>query len=55
MTPIKCIEYETRDKSDIGLYKVYCFYPAGVWDEYKRTYTEAVEAYPFDEYEWVEI
>jgi hypothetical protein len=55
MTLIKYIGYETRDKSDTGLYKVFCFYPDGVWDEYKRTYSEAVEAYPFDEYAWVEI
>ena len=26
-----------------------------MWDEYKRSYEEAVKAYPKDEYKWVRI
>jgi hypothetical protein len=53
---MKKIDYATYEArfDDIGLCTVYNFYPDGVWDEYTYTYSEALEAYPLDEYEWVE-
>jgi hypothetical protein len=54
MKQIDYITYEVRF-DDIGSQTAYHFYPDDVWDEYTYTYSEALEAYPLDEYEWVKI
>lgn len=54
MKQINYVTYEARF-SDIGLDTVYNFYPNGIWDEYKYTYEEAIQAYPLDEFEWIEM
>lgn len=54
MKQINYVTYEARF-SDLGLDTVYIFYPDGVWDEYTYLYSEAVKAYPLDEYEWVKM
>ena len=56
MKQINYVTYKTTfgDGSE-GPTDIFLFYPYGVWDEYKYTYAEAVNAYPLDEYEWVEM
>ena len=53
MKKVDYFKYEAR-LDDMGLVAVYEFCLDGVWDENVYAYSEAVEAYPLGEYEWVE-
>lgn len=47
------INYRTHQAcDDAGTYDVFCFYPNGVWDEDKKTLSEAETAYPKDKFNW---
>ena len=35
--------------------RTFLFYVDRDWDEEKRTYSEAIEAYPKNKYEWIKI
>lgn len=41
--------------SDIGVTEIYFFYPDGVWDDDKLILSEALDKYPKNKYDWVEV
>jgi len=41
--------------SDIGDTEIYFFYPDGMWDDDKLILSDALDKYPKDKYDWVEI
>lgn len=51
------IQFVTQQHSfpDIGDAEIYFFYPNGVWDDDKLLLSEAIEKYPSDQYNWIEI
>ena len=55
------VEYMSYIVDEIGKYgkkiqsRTFLFYVNHDWDEEKRTYKEAIEAYPKNEYQWIKI
>lgn len=56
MSKLTRIEYRSHMAAGSdGPWRVYLFYPDGVWDEDKKTLEEAQKAYPKSRYQWVKI